>query len=536
MVACGIGWFRILSDYTDDDSFDQEIMIKRIFNPLSVFPDPSDLEPARDKMNWCLVSEMWPKAAFEKRWPGMVPNSVEVPQASGSGSGINWGSSDHVRVAEFWKRTEVQRTIAKLTNGQVVDITDMPKRQMEFLKSQSMIAGTRPTKGYKVKMTLVSGTDVLDEVYVCPCKWIPIIPVVGAEIPLEQGVYRHGLIRFQREPQQLHNYFMSIAAETLGQQPKAPYMVTAKQIAKYKSVWDRANKTATPYLPYEPDPDVPGGAPTKIPPPPLPTGLIQMAQMLSDDMKSTTGIYDAALGNRSNETSGVAIGARVEQGNQATYHFTDNLEHSLEHAGRVILDMIPKIYDTERTLRLMGEDGTETEMEINKPAVSYAGEQMIYNDLTQMKLKSVRVIMGPSYASRRQEAVSQLTQLIQAMPQLGQISGDIIARNMDVEGAEELAQRAKALLPPQLLHMEDPQAVAAPPQDPMAEMQAQGQAQAMQFELQSAEATASQQQAKAEQEAAKVQGVHLDNALKLKKLREPTQQPQRPEFGRPAGR
>ena len=536
MVACGIGWFRILSDYTDDDSFDQEIMIKRIFNPLSVFPDPSDLEPARDKMNWCLVSEMWPKAAFEKRWPGKVPNSVEVPQASGSGSGINWGSSDQVRVAEFWKRTEVQRTIAKLTNGQVVDITDMPKRQMEFLKSNSMIAGTRPTKGYKVTMTLVSGTDVLDEVYVCPCKWIPIIPVVGAEIPLEQGVYRHGLIRFQREPQQLHNYFMSIAAETLGQQPKAPYMVTAKQIAKYKSVWDRANKTATPYLPYEPDPDVPGGAPTKIPPPPLPTGLIQMAQMLSDDMKSTTGIYDAALGNRSNETSGVAIGARVEQGNQATYHFTDNLEHSLEHAGRVILDMIPKIYDTERTLRLMGEDGTETEMEINKPAVSYAGEQMIYNDLTQMKLKSVRVIMGPSYASRRQEAVSQLTQLIQAMPQLGQISGDIIARNMDVEGAEELAQRAKALLPPQLLHMEDPQAVAAPPQDPMAEMQAQGQAQAMQFELQSAEATASQQQAKAEQEAAKVQGVHLDNALKLKKLREPTQQPQRPEFGRPAGR
>ena len=164
-------------------------------------------------------------------------------------------------------------------------------------------------------------------------------------------------------------------------------------------------------------------------------------------------------------------------------------------------------------------------MEINKPAVSYAGEQMIYNDLTQMKLKSVRVIMGPSYASRRQEAVSQLTQLIQAMPQLGQISGDIIARNMDVEGAEELAQRAKALLPPQLLHMEDPQAVAAPPQDPMAEMQAQGQAQAMQFELESAQAKAEQEKAKVEQEKAKAEGAHIDNALKLKKLREPQVEP-----------
>lgn len=527
MVACGIGWFRVMPEFTDDDSFDQEINITRIFNPLSVFPDPSDMEPARTKMNWCLVSEMWPKVAFQNKWPGISPNSVEVQQASGSGSGINWGSADYVRVAEFWKRTETQRTIAKLKTGEVVDIDDMPKDQLEFLKFHGMIVGTRPTKGHKVTMTLVSGTDVLDDAYECPCKWIPIIPVIGAEIPLEQGVYRHGLIRFQREPQQLHNYFMSVAAETLGQQPKSPYLATPKQIGKYKAIWDRANTVATPYLPYEPDQDVQGGAPIKMQPPPLPAGLVQMAQILADDMKAATGIYDAALGNKSNETSGVAIGARVEQGNQATYHFTDNLEHSLEHAGRVILDMIPKIYDTERTLRLMGEDGTETEVDINKPAVSYEGEQMIYNDMSQMKFKSVRVIMGPSYASRRQEAVAQLTQLIQAMPQLGQISGDIIARNMDVEGAEELAQRAKALLPPALLQMEDPQAAAAaaPPPDPMAQMQQEGQAQAMQFELQGAEAKAAQEGSKAEQEAAKVQGLHLDNALKVKKLREPQPQP-----------
>ena len=529
MVACGIGWFRIMTDYKDEESFDQEIMIKRIFNPLSVFADPSDLEPARSNMGFCLVSEIWPREAFKKKWPGKSQNSIESPpETATNSSGITWGSTDTVRVAEFWKRTEVPITIAKLKTGETVNITDMPKKQLQMLKEMGLIAGTRQSKTHKVTMTLVSGDDILEETYECPCRWIPIIPVIGAEVPLEQGVYRHGLIRFQREPQQLHNYFMSVAAESLGQQPKSPYLATPKQIGKYRSLWDNANTSSTPYLLYDPDKDVPGGQPTRIAPPPLPTGLIQMAQMLADDMKATTGIYDAALGNKSNETSGVAIGARIEQGNQATFHFNDNLEHSLEHAGRVMLDMMPKIYDSQRTLRLMGEDGTETETEINQPSVTYDGQQMITNDMTQMRFKTVRVIMGPSYASKRQEAIQQLTQLIQAMPHLGQIAGDIIARNLDVEGAEEIAKRAKMMLPPAMLQMEQeggeggqPMMPQQPPPDPMQQMQQEGQAKAMQLELQTAEAKTQQELAKVEQEKAKAEGAQIDVALKLKQLREP---------------
>ena len=529
MVACGIGWFRIMTDYKDEESFDQEIMIKRVFNPLSVFADPSDLEPARSSMGFCLVSEIWPREAFKKKWPGKSQNSIESPPETGTNSsGITWGSTDTVRVAEYWKRTEVPITIAKLKTGEVVNITDMPKKQLRMLQEMGLIAGTRQSKTHKVTMTLVSGDDILEETYECPCRWIPIIPVIGAEVPLEQGVYRHGLIRFQREPQQLHNYFMSVAAESLGQQPKSPYLATPKQIGKYRSLWDNANTSSTPYLLYDPDKDVPGGAPTRIAPPVLPTGFVQFGQMLADDMKATTGIYDAALGNKSNETSGVAIGARVEQGNQATFHFTDNLEHSLEHAGRVMLDMMPKIYDSQRTLRLMGEDGTETETEINTPSVTYDGEHMITNDMTQMGFKSVRVIMGPSYASKRQEAIQQLTQLIQAMPQLGAIAGDIIAKNLDVEGAEEIAKRAKMMLPPGMLQMEQeggeggqPMMPQQPPPDPMQQMQQEGQAKAMQLELQTAEAKTAQELAKVDQEKAKAEGAKIDVALKLKQLREP---------------
>ena len=517
MVACGIGWFRIATDYLSDDSFDQEIMIKRIFNPLSVYADPSSLEPDRADMNWCLVSELMPRKAFEIEYKGKASASIDTP-VNGD-TNMNWGGGDYVRRAEYWRRKEVPKTIARLKDGQTVNITDMPKRQLDQLKSLGMIEATREAKGYKVTMDLVSGQDILAETYECPCKWIPLVPVVGVEIPLEQGVYRHGLIRFQREPQQLYNYFMSVAAESLGQQPKAPYMAKATAIAKYKSMWDNANVSATPYLLYDGD-----DKPERVSPPPLPAGLIQMAQMMEDGQKAATGQYDAALGAKSNETSGVAIQGRIEQGNQATSHFVDNLEHSLEHTGRILLDMIPKIYDTARTLRMKAEDGTETEAQINQPTIGVDGTPMMINDMSQMKFSSVRVIMGPSYASRRAEAVQALTQLSQAVPAIGELGGDIIVRNMDFEGSEEMADRLRAVLPPQVVQATDPEAAQAmaPPPDPMAEMQMQGQAQAMQNELAAGEAKTAQEKAKARQEELKVQGVDLDNALKLKKLREPS--------------
>lgn len=529
MVACGIGWFRVVQDYIDQESFDQELLIKRIFNPLSVYPDPAGMEPDRSDMTWCLVSELMPRKAFDLRWKGKIATSIDTGGNQDSGNVVAWNAGEYVRVAEFWRRKEVMKTVAQLPDGSVHDLTDAGEKNIREYMAAGMIVNVRKVKSHKTEMTLVSGADQLEETYECPCKWIPLIPVIGAEIPLDQGVYRHGLIRFQREPQQLHNYFMSVAAESLGQQPKTPYLATPEQIGEYKDLWDNANKNATPYLLYKPDPRVPGGRPERVAPPPLPAGLIQMAQMLADDMKATTGIYDAALGARSNETSGVAIGQRVEQGQQATLHFVDNLEHGLEHLGRVLLDMIPKVYDNERTMRIMGEDDTEKSVTVNKTLMKFDGAELRHNDIAKMKFTSVRVVLGPSYASRRQEAVNQMVQLSSAVPAVGELGADIIVRNMDFDGSEELAERLKVANP---VVQKMQQAEQGPQADPMAELQMQGAAQMMQFELSGAEAKAGQEQAKAAQEAAKVEGAQLDNALKVKKLREP---PPRPGNGVNAG-
>jgi len=528
MVACGIGWFRIATDYTDNESFDQEIVIKRVFNPLSVYPDPGALEPDRSSMNFCVVSEILPTNDFKRRYPKASLAGLDKATDSRSAAGLVWSHQDTVRIGEYWKRTETKQTLARLElEGRefTINLDELDPDSRKRVEGSGLILATRPIKVHKVTMTLISGAEQLEETYECPCEWIPLIPVIGAEIPLEDGIYRHGLVRFQREPAQLRNYYLSVTAESIGQQPKTPWLVTPKMINKFRTLWDKANTSPTPYLPYDPDPDAPGAAPQKIQPSPLPNAMVQMAQMLGESLKETTGIYDASLGARSNESSGVAIAQRQEQGNAATFHYTDNLEHGLEHAGRVMLNMMPKVYDTTRTVKIIGSDDQEQTVELNKPTVGGGYE----NDMSAMKFKSVRVVLGPSVASRRMETVNQMVQLIQAVPAIGQIGGDIIVKNMDFDGSEQLAERLRAVLPPQILQIENPeqaQAMAQP--DPMAEAQMQAEMQAMESAAAIEDSRVSQEQAKAAQEAERVKGVQLDNALKIKKLTEP---PPRPQMG-----
>lgn len=533
MATCGIGWFRVATDYASEKNFDQEILIKRVVNPLSVYPDPGSVEPDRSDMQWCAVSELWPIAAFKKRWPGKSANGVDTPSSGTMATGFSWGSADSVRVAEYWRRKETTKKLVQLSNGEAVDMAMVEKFAPQYAEQiKPHIVNERSVKAFTVEMILVSGAEQLEEAYECPCKWIPVIPVIGAEIPLEQGTYRYGLLRFQREPQQLHNYFMSLAAETLGQQPKSPFVAPYEAIKKYKNVWDTHNLKPTPYLPYDPQPGMPnGGKPERVDPPPLPAGLIAMAQMLSEDMKAATGQYDASLGNRSNETSGVAIGARQQQSDNATFHFTDNLEHGLEHLGRILLDMIPKVYDTERTLRIRAADDTEKTVTVNKSLGGYDGQEMMHNDLSKASFSNVRVVLGPSFQSRRQQAQAQLTALIQAVPEIAQVGGDIIVRQFDFDGAEELADRLKKAVPQQLLG--DEANGGQPPQpDPMAQMAQQAQGQMLQAQVDAGQQQSEQEKAKTAQQAEKVnqeqqrtQGVMLDNALKLKELREPPPRP-----------
>jgi hypothetical protein len=404
-----------------------------------------------------------PVAAFKTQWPEHSVQEVEAP--TDYTSSMHWFSDETVRVAEYWKKVPVKKTIAQTPEGETIDITDIPKGMRDLMGVDRM--PQRVVNTHKVEMYLVSGAEILSGPHDWPGRYIPIVPVIGDEIPLEKLRYRFGMVRFARDSQQLYNFYRTASAESIALAPKAPYLVTPDMIGPYKGMWDTANLKNRPYLLYKPDPGAPGAAPKREHPPETPVALINETERASEDMKATTGIYDAALGAKSNETSGVAIARRQMEGDVSNYHYSDNLERALHYAGRILIDLIPHIYDSQRIVRIMGDDDEEEFVPINHVMYGVDGVPQMINDLSTARF-DVRVTVGPSYSTRRLETANSVLEFLKVYPDAAPLVGDIVAKNLDFEGAEDVAKRLKNAVPPQILaDPDDPESQPPPPPNPM---------------------------------------------------------------------
>lgn len=473
-VTGGVGAFRILTKYASDDSFEQDIRIERITNPFSVYWDPNAREYDKSDANWCFVSEWVTKEAFEQRYPDQTPTDWES-EYKGVDTGY-WSLDDKVRLAEYWCKKPVKKRIG-LINGQVIEV----QKGME----QWPFEMTREVETFKVVRYLLSGHAILEG----PSDWaghyIPIVPVFGPEEWIDERIRYRSLIRYAKDPQRQYNYWQSVITEKVALAPKSPWLVTPTMIAGLERFWNAANRENRAYLPYNPDPVV--GKPERQQPAYVQAAELQQAAQAVDDMKATMGLYDASLGAQSNETSGRAIIARQREGDNATYAWIDNLARSIQHAGRILVDLIPRIYDTARIVRVMGEDETAEMVPINY--VTPDGQKI--HDLTAGKY-DVEIVVGPSYATKRMEAAESMMAFMQAMPQTAQIAGDLLAKSMDWPGADAIAERLKKILPPGIAEDSEPQ--QPPPPDPMqiAEME--------------------EKQAKAMKAQAEAEGQQLENA------------------------
>ncbi len=467
-AACGMGFFRVLTDYVSNDSFDQKIIIQSIDNPFSVYFDPEARKSTREDARWCLITQVMTEEAFKDAYPDKVAVSVEQ---DGSGDGLEfWRQNGETVVAEYFWKEPKSKTIMLLPNGMILE--NAPKD----------LGGKTRTVNYDVIMwAKISGKDVLEGPQEFPGDHIPVIAVMGEELHIGDRIYRSSVIRFAKDPQRLYNYWRSAQTEMIALQPKAPYLVTAKQISGLEQIWSEANDSNRPYLPYIHDPNAP--APQRATPPIPSSGMMQEVGLAADDMKATTGIYDAGLGQRSDEKSGVAIRQRQMESDVSTSIYSDNMAKAVAHCGRVIVSMIPKIYDTNRMLATIGEDDQHGMTEINKPMMSENGPITI-NDMTKGKF-DVRVAVGPNYATKRQETAESMMQFIQAFPPAAQVAGDLIAKSMDWPDAEKIAERLKKMLPPGMAEEDDPQAQAQMQQQQMMQAQEAQQQQAMAQQAQS---------------------------------------------------
>ena len=479
-VTGGFGFYRFITKYVDPLSFDQEIYFKRIRNPMSVFFDPNSQEPDGSDAEWGGIVEDISKDEYERTWPKSKMGGDSEGWANLGNAVPGWIGEKTVRVAEYFCKEYRPGTICLLSNGQVVEKSQLPayldalaqKAQMESQASapgepvqvdvQVKIVSERETMIPKVRWYKLSAGEVLEKTDWLG-KYIPIVPVYGLERFINGKRTLEGIVRNAKDPQRMLNYWKSAETEAIALAPRAPFIAAEGQIEKFKGEWETANRRNHAVLTYTPK-SVDG---MQVPPPqrnaiePAVQAITQAAMMSADDLKATTGIYDSALGARSNESSGVAIQRRNVQAQTSNYHFTDNLTRSLRHAGRILVDLIPKVYDTARIVRIIGEDGTQDRVMVNQPYKDPKTNQEAFFPLG-IGLYDVTVDVGPSFASKRQEAVASMLDLTRSFPQLAQVAGDLMVKNMDWPGAEEIATRLKKTLPPNLA--DDQKGNQVPPQ------------------------------------------------------------------------
>lgn len=466
-VACGIGHWRVATEYADGSTFNQEIRIAPIEDGVAVLWDPDAILPTREDARFCFVPVDMSRAAFEEKYPDQRPDQFADSEWTHN---AQWCTEDYVRVAEYWLKKPAKKRLGLLPDGSILDLTDVD----EDVKTKALMAGARieDRNSFKVCRYLITASAVLEGPQDWAGRFIPIVPVVGEETRIGRRVIRKGIVRDAQDAQRMSNYFHSAHTETVALQPKAPFLVTEKNVAKYQATWEQANTQNLPYLPFEPDRENGGAAPQRVQPPVSSQGILDGLTMAKEDMRAIIGIYDASLGAKSNETSGKAIMARQREGDVGSFLYIDNFARAVRHTGNIINDLIPHYYDTQRTIRIMGEDGKIDVLEINKAKGLDGDETLFEHDLT-VGAYDVVAQMGPSFTTRREEAKEGMIAFVQAAPQAAPIMLDLIAKAQDWPMSDDIAKRIRATLPPNVLQMEELEKQGATPEQIQKLMQEQ---------------------------------------------------------------
>lgn len=477
-LHCGRGAWRVDIEDDTDDPWVRNIVINPIPNSLSVYWDPDCKKADKSDADYMFVVDELSDDEFKAKYPGVSLDGWDKGDKKWQG----WRGEKTVRVAEYWWKEKTKRTyfriertdgVGKIRFSVAQDIWEGDKSPRQ---SGDKIVDRKTVDAVKVRWCKMIAKHIIDDPHDdWPIGLIPIMIETGKEVNIGGHAKTRGMIRFAREPQQMYNYWSSAVTEQIALAPKTPYMVTPKMLEGHENQWDRSNIENFLYLYYNPDNEAPGVAPHREQPPQLSTAIAHELQRMDHDIMSAMGIYQAGTGDQGPEKSGRAIRERKVQGSLGSYPYTAKFEIALKYEARVVIGLIPYVYDTERIIRIRGEDDEERTVPINyRPD---APELADFEDKDKVKTGNwindlsigkydVRVSIGPSYTTQRQEAAEQLIDLISAVPDIGRAAIDIIVENLDLPGAQKLVKRLKKLIPADLREPEEGEEQPEPQIDP----------------------------------------------------------------------
>ena len=441
-VRMGWGYFRVRTDYVSEDSFEQEIFIDPIDNPFTVYFDPNSVAPDGSDADRCLITTMMPKKEFSKLYPdASVDGGTSFTQRGTGDSQSEWITKEDIRLAEYFYTVREKATLYQLSDGSstFADDKDMFAR---LAAAGIVVVDQRSSYKKTIKYCKLTAIDIIEE-GTWAGKYIPIIPVYGRHIVIGDKRKKFGMIRYAKDPQRMYNFWQTSITEGVALAPNAKWLMAEGQDEGHENDWANANIKSFPLLRYK-QTDIegrPAPVPQRLQPEPPQAGIMAAAAGVDDDIKAIMGVFDPAQLGQGN-ISGKALNGQQQQVDLTNYDYYDNLTRSISHCGTIILDLLPKIYDTERVMRIIGDDGKPELLTINQ-------RDSVGRVLNDMTVGQYDVVMdtGPGYNSKRQEAVDSMLPILAADPSLMQSCGDLVFRNMDWPGADVIADRLAAANP-----------------------------------------------------------------------------------------
>lgn len=504
-VGGGYAAWRIDTEYSHNTAFDQDIVIRGFRNSLCVYGDPNGFDMVGADCKYWLVTDWISVDSFKERWPKAKKASFDGDEFDDS---EDWSSEEEgkVRICEHWFQVPTTKTIFLLSDGKTIDDTEIEEAKTRGLT----VVKQREVSCYKIQTAIYSGDAELEAPSDWAGEYFPFVRVYGEYLIIDGKVEWCGLTRHIKDAQRAFNVMMTSAVETVALAPQSKIWATADQAKGLASSWAEAHETNLPYMIYNADAKA-LGAPGRVGGAEVPVALIQMAQINADEIKADSGIFDSSLGAQSNETSGRAINARQRQGEIATFHFQDNMAKGVRRTWQILIDLIPKIIDTTRAVRILGADLSDKYIKVNEPGP----DGKVLNDLARGKY-DVTVTVGPSFSTQRQEAVEAYTQIAQTNPAIYGVAGDLLFKAMDLPLSDQIAERMKSMLPPQIqeqMKSDKP----LPPEVQQAMMQVDQAMQQVQQHgqlVKAAEAELEQMKGEDAKRKAELQGVLSDIAVK----------------------
>lgn len=500
LVKCGYGAWRVLTKHTEANPFIQEIYMDRIENPLSVFMDPTSKSQFYADAEYGFISDEIDRDTFKSLYGKDRYASSGFDSIPSTGT-VNsyWWNDQMVVVAEYFFREKTKKTMALLSDGQIMEL----KKAEEYIREVTVntaqsgpqvskyipeIMKEQEIEESHFKWVKMTGAEILDYKEWAG-KYIPIILVTGEETNIRGKKYRKGLLNNAMDSQRMLNYWHTSAAETVALQPKAPWQATAKMIEGREKDYLRAHEDNLPVLLYVNDPDRPGDKPSRTPPAVGNPALFTEIGRAEQNIKDSIGMYNADVGDQGRELSGRAILARQAPGDTSTYIYPDSMAKAVAHCGKILNDLIPKIMDTERDARLRNIDDSESFVPINttvgkaveaihsdpakfsgidedklKAAASKQnGALTVFNDIRQGNYDVV-VTTGPAYATQRMESAERMMQFAQASAVgMSPLDKYYVIKNVDWFGSDEYAEAIRKTIPPGVLPLRPGEKPPPPP-------------------------------------------------------------------------